>query len=313
MSAIPYRVLPKNNPKSFEKKADDRNKMMLIALFFLPGFSLLFLFLVMPIFQSIFYSFFRWNGLGPVDNFVGLENYSRAFADKVFRKSMWHNFQVVILTLLIELPLAMALALLLVRGNLRFVRLFRAIFFLPYVFSEVITGLIWLFVLNPGEGFANVLFKAIIPGFENQAWLGNIDLVLPVIFFVMTWKYFGLHMLLYMAGIQNINPDVENAARLDGANEWQLLRRITLPMIADTIKLTMFLGVLGSLQVFVIILVMTKGGPVYATEVMVTYMYRVGLQRFSLGFGAAVSVILFIIALFFSIGYQRTVMQTSLE
>ena len=119
----------------------------------------------------------------------------------------------------------------------------------------------------------------------------------------MTWKYFGLHMLLYMAAMQNISKDVEDAARIDGATEGQLLRFITLPMIGDTIRLTVFLGILGSLQVFVIILVMTGGGPVY----------RVGIQRFALGYGAAISVILFVIALIFSVGYQRTMMRASME
>lgn len=312
MSAIPFRVLPRR-PISEEKRKAQRNKHLLIAAFFLPGFALLFLLLIMPVFQAGYYSFYRWNGLGPIEEFVGFANYTRAFEHAVFRKAMLHNFYVILMTLAVELPLAMFLALMLVRGKLRFQRVFRAVFFLPYVFSEIITGLIWRFVLNPGDGFINVMLRTLIPGFENKAWLGETSLVLPAVFVVMTWKYFGLHMLLYMAAMQNISRDVEDAARIDGASEGQLLRYVTLPMISDTIRLTVFLGILGSLQVFVIILVMTGGGPVYASEVMVTYLYKFGLQRFALGYGAAVSVVLFVIALIFSVGYQRTMMRTSLE
>ena len=154
MSSTSFRVLPRNNPSiSDEKRKAQRSKTLLIVLFFFPGFALLALLLIYPVIQAGYYSLFNWNGLGPIEDFVGLANYTRAFEHSVFRRAMLHNLYVVILTLLVELPLAMILALLLVRGNLRFQRVFRAIFFLPFVFSEIITGLIWRFVLNPGDGF----------------------------------------------------------------------------------------------------------------------------------------------------------------
>jgi len=309
MSSLSSRILPRQNPTGDEIRRARQQKALLITLFFLPGFLMLFLFVIAPVGQAGYYSLYKWNGLGPLEDFVGIDNYRRALTHQVFQRAIIHNLIIMMLSLSIQLPLAMFLALILVRGKLRFQRLWRAIFFIPFVFSEPITAYIWLFVYHPQSGMINTVFSQIIPGFENQAWLGNQSTVLMALFFVITWKYFGLHMLLYMAGIQNLNRDIEDAARIDGANEGQLLRYVTFPMMLPTIQLTAFLSILGSLQLFGIILLMTKGGPAYASELIVTYIYKFGLQRLNLGYGAAASVILFLIALLFSIGYQRTVMQ----
>jgi raffinose/stachyose/melibiose transport system permease protein len=309
MSSLGSRVLPRQNRVSDELRRIWLQKTLLITLFLLPGFVMLFLFVIAPVGQASYYSFYKWNGLGSLDNFVGFENYQRALGHQVFRGAIVHNLIIMALSLSLQLPFAMFLALMLVRGKLRFQRFWRAIFFLPYVFSEPVTAYIWLFVYHPQSGMVNTVFSQIIPGFENQAWLGNLSTVLPAIFVVVTWKFFGLHMLLFMAGLQNINAEIEDAARIDGANGAQVLRFITLPLMLPTIQLSVFLSMLGSLQLFGIILLMTRGGPAYASELMVTYIYKFGLQRLNLGYGSAASVILFLIALLFSIGYQRTAMQ----
>ena len=309
MSSLDSRILPRQKTISAEARRSQQQKVLLITLFFLPGFVMLFLFIIAPVFQAGYYSFYKWNGFGPLQNFVGLENYQRALTHQVFREALLHNMIIMVLSLTIQLPLAMFLALILIRGKLRFQRFWRAIFFIPFVFSEPITAYMWLFVYHPHSGLVNTFFSQVIPGFESQAWLGNQSTVLTALFVVITWKYFGLHMLLFMAGIQNINTEVEDAARTDGANEGQVLRFVTFPMMLPTIQLSAFLSILGSLQLFGIVLLMTKGGPAYASELIVTYIYKFGLQRLNLGYGSAVSVLLFFIALIFSVGYQRTVMR----
>jgi raffinose/stachyose/melibiose transport system permease protein len=122
---------------------------------------------------------------------------------------------------------------------------------------------------------------------------------------VLTWKYFGFHMILYMAGLQSIPKDLEDAARVDGASEFQTLSRVTLPLLGSTIRLSVFLSVLGSFQQFVIVWILTEGGPVNSSELMATYLYKYGIQRFNLGYGSAVAVMLFAVTLTFSLGYQR--------
>jgi raffinose/stachyose/melibiose transport system permease protein len=163
----------------------------------------------------------------------------------------------------------------------------------------------WLGLFNPDpdRGYLNALL-VLIPGVKSVAWLGNMDTVLACIFVVLTWKYFGLYMLLFMAGLQNIPSEIEEAARIDGASGRQMLTRITVPLLGSTIRTCVYLSVVGSLQQFILVWIMTKGGPVNASEVMATYMYRFGFVRFWFGYGAAVAIVMFLICLVFSLVYQ---------
>jgi raffinose/stachyose/melibiose transport system permease protein len=125
---------------------------------------------------------------------------------------------------------------------------------------------------------------------------------------VLIWKYFGFYMILYMAAVQGVSKDLEEAGRIDGASEWDVLRLITLPLIGPTIRLTIYLSILGAVQQFVIVWVMTTGGPTNSSDLMSTYLFKYGIQRFKLGYGSAVAVVLFGITFIFSLLYQRFVM-----
>jgi raffinose/stachyose/melibiose transport system permease protein len=281
----------------------------LITLFLLPGMAIFVVFLLWPVARSIPFSLYKWNGLGPLTDFQGLNNYSNLLTNSIFQSSVAHSFVIMSLSLLVQLPLALGLALMLGRSDLRGKRLFRALLFIPFIFSEVIAAIIWLYVLKPVNGLADAVLVSVVPGFQPISWLADRNIVLYGIFAVITWKYFGFHMILYMAGLQNIPKDLEEAARCDGATEANVLRYITIPLLGSTIRLTVFLSVLGSFQQFVIIQIMTLGGPVNASEVIATYLYKYGIQRFQLGYGSAVAVILFAITLVFSIGYQRLILR----
>jgi raffinose/stachyose/melibiose transport system permease protein len=267
---------------------------------------------LLPVVQAIYYSFWRWNGLGPLQNFVGLANYTRTLGDHVFVGALSNNLQLVLLSLVVQLPLALGLALL-IRRNLRGRALFRTIFFLPFVLSQVVTGVIWNFIYLPQGGMINSLYQVIFPGGTSPAFLANPRTVLYALFVVITWKFFGFHMILYTAGLQNIPAELEEAAQIDGCNRVQLLRYITVPLLGSTIRLTIFLSVLGSLQFFDLIWVMTTGGPVNASDTMATYLYKFGFLRFQLGYGSAIAVIMFLICFGFSLIYQRAVMRRDFE
>jgi raffinose/stachyose/melibiose transport system permease protein len=279
-----------------------------IASFLLPALVLFLIFLVYPIFQSVYYSLFDWKGFGPAVDFVGLNNFQRILGDQIFMKAVGNGLLIVGLSLGLQLPLSLALALMVGR-DLPGRAFFRTIFFMPYVLSEVITAIMWLTLYNPdpSRGFLNAFLNLF--GVDSQAWLGNTDLVLLSVFIVLTWKYFGLHMLLYMAGLQNIPAEIEEAALIDGANRRQLIRHITIPLLSSTIRTSVWLSVLGSLQQFALVWIMTKGGPVNASEVMATYMYRFSFVRFDLGYGSAVAIVMLVISLVFSITYLRFVRQ----
>ena len=281
---------------------------LVIFLFLLPAIVLFLLFVVYPILQSIYYSLFNWKGFGPAVDFVGLENFKNILKDKVFLIALRNGFLIIALSLFVQLPLSLMLAVLVGR-DLPGRVIFRTIFFLPYVLSEVIAALMWLFILNPDpdRGFVNAVIMFF--GGESQAWLGNTDLVLLSIFAALTWKYFGYHMLLFLTGLQNIPVDIEEAGRIDGANSFQNFFYITLPLLTSTIRTSVYLSVLGSVQQFIMVWIMTKGGPVNASETLSTYMYRFGFVRFQLGYGSAVAIYMFLLCLMFSLVYLRLARQ----
>jgi raffinose/stachyose/melibiose transport system permease protein len=152
-----------------------------------------------------------------------------------------------------------------------------------------------------------------MPGAKPTAWLADPDTVLYALFAVITWKYFGYHMILYLAGLQNIPAELEEAAQIDGCGRWQTVRYITIPLLGSTIRLTIYLAVLGSLQIFDLVWIMTTGGPVGASHTMATYLYHHGFQRFQLGYGSAIAAIMFLICFGFSLVYQRAVMRRDFE
>ncbi|MCL4296655.1 MAG: sugar ABC transporter permease [Anaerolineae bacterium] len=275
-----------------------------IILFLAPAVVLFSVFLIYPIVQSGYYSFFNWKGFGPATDFVGLNNYSRILTDKNFLRALQNGLLIVGLSIIVQLPLALSLALLVGR-KLPGRTFFRTIFFLPYVFSEVITALVWQALLHPDPHYG--LINAILTnlGLDAIPFLGDRTTVMPAIFIVLTWKYFGFHMLLFMAGLQSIPAELEEAAKIDGASGFQTIRHIIVPLLRGTIRTAIFLSVLGSLQVFAIVWIMSQGGPAGASETMATYLFRFGFVRFYLGYGSAVAVVMFIICITFSLVYQK--------
>ncbi len=290
-----------------------------IFLFVLPGLVLFTLLVVIPMLGAGYVSLFRWNGFGgppmPGDpNFVGLDNFSRALGDPVFRGDLWRGLILVVLSLFIQLPASLGLALLL---HQRFPgrAVFRLLFFAPYVISEVIAGVLFAMVLSPRFGFANWLLETVglaslIP---SNGWLGERSIVLYVVFAVVSWKYFGFHMIIYLAGRQNIPREVTEAAMTDGATGWQVFRHVTLPLMGPTIRVTIFLSIIGVIQLFDMVYVLTGGGPVNASETMAITMYRQAFERSEFGYGSAISVLMFFIALIFALGYVRFVMRRDME
>jgi raffinose/stachyose/melibiose transport system permease protein len=280
-----------------------------IFLFLLPAYVLFLLFIIYPIFRAVYFSLFNWNGMGPATVFIGLNNFKQILTDQVFMKAVANCLLIVLLSLTIQLPLALMLAIMVGR-DLPGRAFFRAIFFMPYVISEVITAIIWMSLFNPDpqRGFINALL-VLIPGVQAQNFLGDMHQVMACVFIVLSWKYFGLHMLLFMAGLQNIPKEIEEAAKIDGANRWKTVRNVTIPLLGSTIRTCILLSVLGSLTQFNLIWIMTRGGPVNASEVMATYMYRYAFIRFQLGYGSAVALVMLAICLVFSVLYLRLARQ----
>lgn len=283
-----------------------------ITLFLLPSLVLYVAFVLLPVAQAAHYSLYKWNGLGSLDDYIGLKNYQTLFHDPIFLQALKNNFLIALLSLGLQLPAAIALALLLHR-RIPGRTFFRTVFFLPYVLAPVVTALIWSFIYNPSNGLIAGLFRQFNPQGVPPALLADEHTVLYAIFAAITWQFFGFHLVLYMAGLQNIPDELVDAARVDGANSWQVTRYITLPLLGSTIRLSAFLSILGSLQYFDLIYVMTNGGPVNASEVMATYQIHYGLKEFRLGYGSAVGVVMFALCFLFALLYQRLIMRQDLS
>jgi raffinose/stachyose/melibiose transport system permease protein len=318
MTGIPKRILPTQTENAIiaSRRRRQFNKALLVFMLLAPGMIFFFMFLLLPVSNSIRYSLYDWNGFGPPTDYVRFDNYDRLLNHDVFRMSIEHTLIIVGLSLAVQLPLALSLALVVGRGRLPGRAFFRTMLFIPFVFSEILTSYMWLYVFEPRSGLINTIIQSVAPDSNLIVWLADPklpELALFSIFLVITWKYFGLHMILYMAALQNVPRDLEEAARIDGAGEMSVLRYITIPMIGPAIRLTVYLSVLGSFQQFVLIWIMTKGGPSNATQVIATYLYKFGIINVKLGYGSAIAVILFIITFTFSLLYQFFVMRRDYE
>ena len=285
-------------------------KWSLILFFLLPPALIYSWLVIVPVIRAIQYSLYQWNGMTPLEEFVGLGNFISIFQNDTFREALGNNAFIIVFSLIIQLPIALGLAVLLQR-RLPGRMLFRTVFFLPFVLSEIITGVIFQYIWRANGGLVNVLLEGV--GIDGPAWLGEPDLVMYAVFITLTWKYFGYHMILYMAGLQGIPREVEEAAMIDGADGWQTFRHVTLPLLAPTVRLTIYLSVIGSLQVFDLVWAMTTGGPIGASETMATVMFKSGFLKQLLGYGSALAIIIFLMAFIFSLAYQRSAMRRDLQ
>jgi raffinose/stachyose/melibiose transport system permease protein len=208
--------------------------------------------------------------------------------------------------------MALGLAMLL-NQPLRGRAVYRILFFAPYVLSEVITGVLFKMVFSPNQGLANKVSGWIGLGDLGAIWLADTDVVLYSLFFVVTWKYFGFHMILYLAGRQSIPNEIIEAAAVDGAGPWRTFRHVTLPLLGPTIRISVFLSVIGAIQLFDMVWVLTGGGPIHASETMAVTMFQYGFRRFEVGYASAISVAMFLISLVFALLYQRYVLRRDIE
>jgi raffinose/stachyose/melibiose transport system permease protein len=310
-SAVSAGPVPAPTHPPRRRRSGLARKRIEIALFTGPALLVYLAFVLLPVALAAVYSFFKWNGFGPLQDFIGIQNYTRALGDPVFIGAIGHNLFIVVLSLVIQGPIAIGIALLLNRKfhGQTFVRV---IIFIPYVLSEVIAALSWKLLLQPNGPFDSLL-SAVGLGGAKQLWLADSNVVLWTLFAILTWKYVGFAIILFLAGLQNIPVELEEAGRIDGASWWQIQRLITLPLLGPTIRIWAFLSIIGSLQLFDMVWVLTGGGPAGATTTMATYMVQYGFQRNQLGFGSAVAVILFIISLVFALLYQRFVLRRDLQ
>jgi len=270
--------------------------------FVLPALLLFASFVLWPMIQAFWFSLFNWNGFGAPTRFVGLQNYLEAISTPAFQVALGNIFVLIGIALLIQMPLALVTALL-VAGRFRGAVFYRLILFMPYVLAQTATGIVFTFLYDGQYGLAGLICEAL--GIEPVFVLGSESLALPSVAAVMVWKYFGFGMMIFVAALQSLDQSVVEAARMDGANRWQVLRYVVLPHLRPTILLVSFFAVLGAVQMFDLVMSLTAGGPNNSSQTLVTYLYTHGLSRLRVGYGSAVGIILFVLCLALALFYGR--------
>ncbi|MHC5257311.1 carbohydrate ABC transporter permease [Streptomyces sp. UC4497] len=280
--------------------------------FTLPALILFGALVLAPIMYALYVSLFNWGGLGSPSDYTGLSNYSRLIKDPVFLGDLWRGLLLVGFSVLVQLPFALAMAVLL-NQKLRGRAIYRMLFFAPYVLSEVITGVLFSMIFAPDDGLADNVLGAVGLDGLGGLWFADQSTVMPTLFLVMTWKFFGFHMMLYLAGLQGIPPELHEAARIDGAGAWQRFRHVTVPLLAPTIRISVFLSIIGAIQLFDLVWVTSQGGPDHASETMAITLFQFGFKRYQIGYASAISIALFLISLVFALAYQRLVLRRDTE
>lgn len=269
-------------------------------LFLAPGMAMFALYVIAPIFQSMALSFYDWDGLGEA-RWIGLGNYAELLDDEAFYVSLWNNVLWLLLFML-ALPAGLGIALFL-NQTVWGIRLYKSLFFFPFVISQVVVGLMFSWFYAPDFGLLYTLIEAVTG--RGVAVLAEENLVTYGIIAAGLWPQIAYVMILYLTGLNAIAPDQVEAARLDGARGWRMLWHVILPQLRPATFIAVVVTVIGALRSFDLVSIMTDGGPFGSSRVLSFYMYEQALSEygFRMGYGAAIAVVLFAIMMVFISGF----------
>ncbi|MDD2968603.1 MAG: sugar ABC transporter permease [Lachnospiraceae bacterium] len=270
-----------------------------IVLFLLPTLLVILLIIIIPILISFYYSLLNWDGIGK-GTFIGIKNYVSMLQDERLFNAIKNSLIFAGLSLFIQLPFCLFLAILVANG-VKGEKVYRTLFFIPVIISTVVIGQLWQKIYNTDYGLLNEFLQKLGLSFLKQDWLGQETTALLCSFIPILWQYVGYHMLIMYAGIKGISEEVNEAAMIDGATKGQLAIYITVPMLKPILKVCATFSLIGALKVFDLIYVLTGGGPFYSTEVPSIYMYTTIFDAFHYGYGSAVSIFIILECFVFTI------------
>jgi ABC-type sugar transport system permease subunit len=277
---------------------------------FVPMVIYFMIFIIVPLFMGFWGSFTNWTGFAMDQNFIGLDNYTRLFTDKIFLRALLNTFLYVAMYLPAAIGLGLGMALIIEATGV-FKQFFRTVYFIPVVTSTIATALVWAWLYQPSYGLFNMLLKMV--GLAPLQYLRSETQALPSIVVYALWKNMGYVMVLFMAGLASISSVYYDAAKVDGAGRLQLFRHITIPLLRPTFVFVLITGMIDAMKLFGPVLVMTTpeaytgvpGGPKNATMVLSLYQWIVAFREGQLGYGAAMGVVLFLIMLIFTMVQLR--------
>lgn len=273
-------------------KRNQRETAIAAAVFLAPALLVIAIFIIYPIIQSFITSTYDWNGYSSNKVFVGLQNWVTLMKDTAFWSAFKNNILVMILSIVLQMPIGLALATFLnyvgKKGDIC-----KVIWFIPMLMSSVAIGYLFRYALDPTTGFVTALSKLF--GGGKVDLLGNPNTVLVTCIVIIAWQFIPFYMVYYMAGYGGISADIHEAAMVDGATEGQYFWRVSLPLLKPSIKSAIVLSIVGSLKYFDLIYVMTGGGPGSSSELMATYMYSTAFESYQMGYASAIASGMFIL------------------
>ena len=275
-----------------------KQKYLFLAFCLVPTFILFSIFTLYPLFSGLYFSFFDWSGSSANKNFIGFDNYIKLFKDEIFPQTIIHDYFLVVTKVIGIMVLAIFFAVALTQLKIKEAPFYRVIFFFPNIMSVVVIGILWTFIYNPSLGLINSGLEFIGLGEWARPWLGDEKWALPSLVLPSIWAGIGLFMLMLIGGISNVSKSYYEAAEIDGANEWQQFWKVTLPLVWPQIKISVLYIVITTLNgSFIIVQIMTGGGPNNSTHVMGSYLYQQAFVQFNFGYGATIGVMILIISL----------------
>jgi len=298
---------PGNTSVAAKRHATERitSPLMRALPFLLPALIIYVALIIYPIGNAFVMSFFRWDGISPDKEWVGLQNYVDIFTrDPVFLRALRNSGLWVVLSLIIPTTWGLLLALALNRKMVGRA-IFRTIFYLPAIIASIAVANIWSWMYNPYMGFINAALTAM--GLERliQPWLGSEDVAIFSVFAAYVWTATGPNMLLFLAGLQNVPQELVDAAKVDGANRLQVFRHVTIPSLRPAMTIVIALTIISSLKVFDLVYQMTFGGPAQSTQVLASWTYFQAFALHNYGQGMAIAMVLLLITLVIVVPYVR--------
>ena len=285
-------------------KRDARSTRIAATIFLFPAVALLIIYMIYPIIDTFLISRLKWNGFYTAEKvFVGWDNWNTLIHDELFWNSFLHNVILMVCSILIQIPLGMALATFLDAGGRKF-NIFKILWFLPYLMSSVAVGFLWYYLLATNGGLISGVASLFAGRRTLVDLLGSSPQALYAVIGVVAWQYTPFYMVYFIAGYSNIDTSLYEAAVIDGANRRQYIFKVAIQLLGPIFKTACTMSLIGSLKYFDLIWNMTQGGPNHGTELMATYMYKTSFQKFNMGYGSAIAggmfILITVIALLFT-------------
>ena len=281
-----------------------KGQQWLAAAFVLPPLAVYAVFMIYPFLGSIYYSLTDWDGASAAKEWVGLGNYSQLLHDSRMWTALSHNVIWAVLGTLAPIIIGFVLAVLLWENG-RLILLFRTIFFIPFILPTVVIATVWQWIYNPVNGVLNTGLERIGADALTKGWLGDPDTALIAVLVAAVWATVGFVVVVLLAGLQNLDMSLIDAAVVDGANWRQRARHVILPGIAPVLTMVTTVTLIGAFGVFDIVFIMTQGGPGYSSDLLATYTYKMAFNQNQVGYGAALSMIITVLSLVTAVAFVR--------